>query len=317
MIDLTLSIRTLLESEDPDHLLGQKLMRRQAAELIKETLDGYLTWASRDGGYHNPRVVPNIAVEVVDADTQEGIVSFMVDRMKALGRLQREYYRHDRKPSFWSHVGSWIMATQAKKRKALKDKRRARNARRKFANRRVTGLQREWDELSPESTSLETPVQDRHAVAKRRRTLKGSPSADHDELGDYDTPKPSIESDTEPITTGVTVKKELSPTPDLNALPPSDLSPEPPKQTFRRQPPVVYGLYVIGTSVFVLTMDSSKGDAGYVSFHVDINFADNHQSIWNALTVALVVCAARDEMMLRLEDFDLVPVEEIESDPDA
>ena len=70
------------------------------------------------------------------------------------------------------------------------------------------------------------------------------------------------------------------------------------------------------THVFLLTVDSSKGDDAYVSYHLDINFADNYQSVWNALTVAAVVCLARDDMMLRLDDFKPAPAD-ILSDPDA
>ncbi|UNI13466.1 hypothetical protein JDV02_000209 [Purpureocillium takamizusanense] len=85
---------------------------------------------------------------------------------------------------------------------------------------------------------------------------------------------------------------------------------------FRRRPPVVYGIFVLRTSVFILTVDAAKGDDAYVSFHVDVHFMDRHQSVWNALTVALVVCLARDELRTRLDDFEPADMPE-ESDPDA
>lgn len=86
---------------------------------------------------------------------------------------------------------------------------------------------------------------------------------------------------------------------------------------FRRRPPVVYGIFILRTSVFILTVDSAKdGKNAYVSFHVDVHFMDRHQSVWNALTVALVVCLARDELMTRLDDFETADMPE-ESDPDA
>lgn len=322
MIDLTLSVRTLIESHNPDKALESKVTRHRAANLIKDVLNGYLKWAARDGGYSKPGVVPNIAVEVVDApdNTQGGIVSFLTNRMGAFGRLQREFYREDRSQSFWSQVEPWTMATDAKKRRALKNKRRCRNSRRKYKKDRSTTPELGWDELSAESIGVKTPMQHLSVDAKETKPIKGLHASDHNELGEHDEPKPSVESDGDLImstTPDVTIKAEHSPTPQLATIAPEHSTPEPTKLKFRRKPPVVYGLYVIGTSVFLLTMDSSKGDSGYISFHVEINFADNHQSVWNALTVALAVCAARDELMLRLVDFDLAPVEESDSDPDA
>ncbi|KAG5920145.1 hypothetical protein E4U42_006283 [Claviceps africana] len=73
---------------------------------------------------------------------------------------------------------------------------------------------------------------------------------------------------------------------------------------YRRKPPVVYGLFVLRTSVFLLTVDSAKGPGAYVSFHVDMHFMDRHQSVWNALTVAIAVCLARDQLARRVEDFE-------------
>lgn len=86
--------------------------------------------------------------------------------------------------------------------------------------------------------------------------------------------------------------------------------------TYRRHPPVVYGLFILNSSVLLLTTDSSRGDDAYVSFHTQVNFSDRHQSVWNALTVAIPVCRARDELMTRLSDFDEIPVIS-DSDPDA
>ncbi|KAG6015082.1 hypothetical protein E4U43_005770 [Claviceps pusilla] len=84
---------------------------------------------------------------------------------------------------------------------------------------------------------------------------------------------------------------------------------------YRRKPPVVYGLFVLRSSVFLLTVDSAKGPDAYVSFHVDMHFMDRHQSVWNALTVAIAVCLARDQLARRLEDFeDLPDVQDSESD---
>ncbi|KAG6009120.1 hypothetical protein E4U21_003189 [Claviceps maximensis] len=84
---------------------------------------------------------------------------------------------------------------------------------------------------------------------------------------------------------------------------------------YRRKPPVVYGLFVLRSSVFLLTVDSAKGPDAYVSFHVDMHFMDRRQSVWNALTVAIAVCLARDQLAGRLEDFEELPdVQDSEGD---
>jgi hypothetical protein len=79
---------------------------------------------------------------------------------------------------------------------------------------------------------------------------------------------------------------------------------------------VVWGLFIINSSVFLCTLDAAKeGDDAYVSWHAEIAFTQTRQCVWHALTVALVVCLARDELMTRLDDFDTLPEEPVE-DPD-
>lgn len=85
---------------------------------------------------------------------------------------------------------------------------------------------------------------------------------------------------------------------------------------YRRPPPVVYGFFILNSLVFCLSADPAKGEDCPITFHVQIDFEDRHQSVWNALTVAIIVCLARDEMMTRLDEFEKVPTE-VESDPDA
>lgn len=82
-----------------------------------------------------------------------------------------------------------------------------------------------------------------------------------------------------------------------------------PEIEYTHEPPVVYGLFILNTSVFLLTVDSAKGDNGYVSFHVEMDFLDKKQSVWNALTVAIVACRARDELRARMDDFEILPPE--------
>lgn len=131
--------------------------------------------------------------------------------------------------------------------------------------------------------------------------------------------EPGLE-DTGISTTQLHETTTISKEPSLPRSPPSPSSPDEPRtpstQTYRRHPPVVYGLFILNTSVLVLTTDSSKGDDAYVSFHVQVDFQDEQQGIWNALTVATAVCLARDELRTRVGDFEELPCLE-ESDPDA
>ncbi|EHK48184.1 hypothetical protein TRIATDRAFT_81819 [Trichoderma atroviride IMI 206040] len=86
---------------------------------------------------------------------------------------------------------------------------------------------------------------------------------------------------------------------------------------FRRPPPVIYGFFIISTTVCLFTVDSSKDESSMnLSLHLDMNFHDQSQSVWNALTVAIVACLARDDMMTRMDDFEEQRVVE-ESDVDA
>ncbi|UKZ59608.1 uncharacterized protein TrAtP1_000909 [Trichoderma atroviride] len=74
---------------------------------------------------------------------------------------------------------------------------------------------------------------------------------------------------------------------------------------FRRPPPVIYGFFIISTTVCLFTVDSSKDESSMnLSLHLDMNFHDQSQSVWNALTVAIVACLARDDMMTRMDDFE-------------
>lgn len=86
---------------------------------------------------------------------------------------------------------------------------------------------------------------------------------------------------------------------------------------YTQQPPVLYGIFVIHHSAVVLTIDSSKeGDDAYVSYQVEAGFNVEFQGVWNAITMAIVICLARDHMVTMANDFVQL-VESPESDPDA
>lgn len=69
-------------------------------------------------------------------------------------------------------------------------------------------------------------------------------------------------------------------------------------------------------TVFLVTLDSAKGSTAPVSFHVDLSLHKVGQSFWNALTIAVAACLARNDLLARIDDFEPLHLVE-ESDPDA
>lgn len=310
----------IIEAPPPQGAFGQKAVRRKAARVIHDSLQRYCAWAARDGGYDKLKVIPNLIAEVVDApETQESLVKYMNDRMGDLSRLQREFYRADHDRSLWS---------PARARLARKDKRSLGRLDKSSGKIVRAGLKRGFlsDDTTPPSTpglswdsqTASTPGSTpRLPSAKRRRY--GSPSVDdRTMMDDYYLQSPDIKADMD-HEASMSFKSEVS---MVDEVPLANVAPRPSTPInedeimYRRQPPVVYGLFIIGTSIFLLTADSSKGEDAYISFHVDMDFADKFQSVWNALTVAIAVCSARDELMSRLDDF--APTTSVyDSDPDA
>jgi hypothetical protein len=86
---------------------------------------------------------------------------------------------------------------------------------------------------------------------------------------------------------------------------------------YSRPPPVLYGLFIIKNTVMILTADSAKeAEAFHTSYQVELGFNVKDQGVWNAMTTAIVVCLARDDMVARKGDYKPL-VAEPESDPDA
>lgn len=325
LIDLTLGVRTIFGSNTQHDEAEYHGQQERAAELIKSSIDNMIAWAARDANYADLKFVPNIMTEIVEqSQAQEDIVDLLKQRMRALARLQREYLKIDRGDDFWSSNDCRILGLGHKKRNSRSKKYRA-------------GMKRGTE------TRPSTPQPARHDLAKGLRKTKSSASLvslsprikqestskkrrlsrklgyEPDELAELQQSEvsellnlsgASMRKST-PKRRKTIIKQE--PESDSEQVSPQSI---PAKPEYRRKPPVIYGLFVYNTHVFLLTVDSSKGDDAYVSYHLDINFADNYQSVWNALTVAAVVCLARDDMMLRLDDFKPAPAD-ILSDPDA
>ncbi|TQW00759.1 hypothetical protein IF1G_00690 [Cordyceps javanica] len=316
LIELTAAIRTTSESG----------LHHRVPGMIKEGLDRFLAWAAEDGGYHHRRVVPNIITEVVDTLMLESdITDLLQGRMRALARLQREYLREDRDPNFWHGTSSASTtrtaangnassaAAAAADRDHLLLQRYLSPRRKRHANKYRHGKAPKWrrrsdnameDELAGTPHHPHTGGHFQDAAAPRRRRTFASPASELDELarpGDGDRMRSSPAGEhrllSSPSTTGTC------------------LDGGGPAVRYRRQPPVVYGFFILNSSVFILTADASLGDHAYVSFHVEADFMEHRQSVWNALTLAMVACLARDEMRLRADDFEPQPEEE-DSDPD-
>ncbi|CAI6090101.1 hypothetical protein V2G26_006424 [Clonostachys chloroleuca] len=296
LIDLTLSVRTLIESENLLSPTNQRTARRRVAKLVKARLDKTLGWAARDGSYDKLKVIPNIIAEIVEAPEEEArVVAYMTARIRALAMLQREHLRVDRSDDFWTSTEPRLMRPKRITNKSLTGRIRA-------GMKRSLESTRSTPDLVDDDTTIMSPdspatVHDTEYRSLKRRQI-ASPCSSDDELTEVDG--------FGDLATPYRVAPKSTTTPPRT---PANLE-------FRRKPPVVYGLYILGTNVFVLTLDSSKGDAGIVSFQVHVDFFDKNQSVWNALTLAVPICAARDELMTRLEDFSPLPAEE-EVDPDA
>jgi hypothetical protein len=265
--------------------------------LIKKSLEGFINWAARDGGFSHLRYIPNIMIWIVPRQMDhDGMDSFMQTRMRSLALLQREYLRNDRSPDFWRATASPFLGlrralgtsyrTKSKQHTPTPHKRSAKEA----------GLSKRGTALDDSTTTSEDELSGERTTHDSKRQRLSSVVD-----GSNKTPRHGHRLTDTSNQSGST----------LPGRPKTPL-----KVKYRRQPPVVYGLFVVGTSVFLLTLDSSKGDEGYVSFHLEMNFLDSHQSVWNGLTLAIAVCLARDDLMTRTDDFEALPVES-ESDPDA
>lgn len=300
LIDLTSNVRTTAQSG----------LRHRTAGMIKKGIDQFLSWAAEDGGYSHLRVVPNIITEVIDKKMQESdITELMQSRMRALARLQREFLREDRDPNFWDVGDAQTTAATAAvddldattmEKLLIQKYLSPRGKRASSRQRRHTSMDDELASL-PVTDGSGTPIKD--DAPKRRRAFK-SPSNELDELAQN--------SSGNHLSTPPSATREIK---RLTPHTPPDRSRDPVQ--YRRKLPVVYGLFILNASALILTVDSSKGDNAYVSFHVETDFMNRRQSVWNALTIAIVACLARDELKQRVSDFDAVDGPFNESDPDV
>ncbi|EHK24891.1 uncharacterized protein TRIVIDRAFT_54591 [Trichoderma virens Gv29-8] len=254
----------------------QSGLRRKTPLMIKKSLDKYLSWAAEDGGYSHLKYIPNITVEIVDK-TGEGLEEHQLTAF--VGMRMRQLAQSHRE----------LLAIKAEQEENSADM----DIDRELLRRPV---------IKPESHG-ETSVID--SGDDEPTTKQGNKARDrvYVKLEDEEEEKQTI------------IKKELFDDSD-DDITMADI-PMAPTTSYLRPPPVVFGFFIVSTSVILLTADSSKEDADMkLNYHVDLDFQNRSLGVWNALTVAIATCLARDDMMKRMGDFE----EEIyveESDPDA
>lgn len=302
LIDVTLNARTKCQ-------LGQ---RHKAPSLIKDTIESYIAWAAQDGGYQNLRYVPNIIVATIDESLDEdGTTVFMQQHMHALARLQRGFLRQPEDANFWD-VGTRPARPFHGHLRSSRYARFSEQARLIWKymvhdDHSEYGSQSTGENLSAVDESM-TGEELADIVVDAQESLARDPSMDWHQHHEA--------SNALYLERGVTSGSPSLASKSLN-LDDSVLCSNPEQATqYRRRPPVVYGLFVLRTTVFLVTLDSAKGEGADVSFHVDLVLTEVSQSVWNALTIAIVVCLARDELMARVDDFEPLDLAE-ESDPDA
>ncbi|KAL7932745.1 hypothetical protein V8C35DRAFT_322933 [Trichoderma chlorosporum] len=304
LIDLTTNVRTTCQSG----------LRRKTPQMIKNSLDKYLSWAAEDGGYKHLKYTPNITVEVVDITGERIDVGFIETRMRELAQSHREELCIKTEQEDVSadmdidkEAEMQIKSETEASAKPHPGSNRSRSWR-AFGSQMMSRLLKllRRPVIKPEShgeTSVidsgdDEPTTGRGKQARDREYVKREEEEEEsyvrikkEQFGDSDDDMTMADIPMAPTTLATTA--------------------------YLRPPPVVFGFFVVATSAFLLTADSSKEDADMtVNFHVQLDFQDRTLGVWNALTVAIAACLARDDMVKRMGDFEEEHLVE-ESDPDA
>ncbi|KAL7787489.1 hypothetical protein V8C37DRAFT_404832 [Trichoderma ceciliae] len=321
LIDLTANVRTACQSG----------LRRKTPLMIKKCLDKYISWAAEDGGYRHLKYTPNITVEIIDKAAEEfDMTSVVEERMRDLARSHRELLaiKAERQDSTAESDTDREVEMQIKSELEASSgqQRRGRRSRswRTLGSRMMSKLFRlirSRPVIKPEfhgETSVIDSEDDEPTAAEQSDQARGRVYAkreeEEEEQGEVGIKDEDFDDSDDDITMAdiPLASTTLSSSPSQSPSP-SPSSPSP----YRHPPPVVYGFFIVTTTVLLLTADSAKDESSMnLSFHLDMDFQDRGQSVWNALTVAIVACLARDDMMTRMEDFEEEKAEE-ESDPDA
>lgn len=269
----------------------------RSSEILKKGLEQYLAWAAEDAGYNELQVVPNIIVESVSLSLPEDTVTdYMQSRMRSLARLQREFFRKDRRPDFWKLEKSKDPKTPPNKtppstKSILLQKYLSPHGKRLAKQKRAAAD--DLDDHIRHSVD-ETPTKKGFNIRRVRHKLHHF-TREQDELA---MDRSSI----------LRFRTTVAPAKPEDGKPPKTPNPKEDAEVdnveYLRHPPVVYGLFVLGETAFILTVDSARGESAYISFLCETDFMNKGQTIWNALTIAMVACMARDDLRERLEDFE-------------
>lgn len=293
LIDLSSEVSTLIQSDVLD----------KVPLAIQRTIEQYVVWAAQDGGYDKLDIVPNLIVEILPLKGGEDrAFQYVGRRMRQLAQLHREFLAVDRDDNGWTCVKQEMLergfrmagspsAASTPSRSAKKD--------------RV--IRNDVDMASDIFDSMavhELTPQEKLARSMSRNRSRSPPNA------------PATPRKRSPIEQRAAAQRRKY---MYSSASPGEAFRTPPRRikNFFRTPPVVYAFFIIGHDVVLATIDAAKqGKEAQISWHETMEFNNVAQCIWNGLTAALAVCRARDEMLTRLDDFDILD-RDAESDPDA
>lgn len=281
--------------------------------MIKESLDKYLSWAAEDGGYRHLKYTPNTIVEVVDRNGEGStLAAFIETRMRELAQAHRELLAI--KPE--QGIYSTDMDVDREVETQIKIEAEASVEQQPGGSR-----SRSWRTFGARVMNRLFSLLRRPVIKPESHGETSVINSGDDEPNNQAKIRVYVKREEE---NEIAIKRELFDASDdditMADIPMASTttlhSPAPPT-SYIRPPPVVFGFFIVATSVILLTADASKEDTDMViNFHVDMDFQNRSLGVWNALTVAIATCLARDDMMKRMGDFEEEGLVE-ESDPDA
>ncbi|KAL6827344.1 hypothetical protein J3E69DRAFT_380469 [Trichoderma sp. SZMC 28015] len=306
LIDLTANVRTYCQSG----------LRRRVPQMIKESLDKYLSWAAEDGGYRHLKYTPNTIVEVVDRNGEGStLAAFIETRMRELAQAHRELLAI--KPE--QGIYSTDMDVDREVETQIKIEAEASIEQQPGGSR-----SRSWRTFGARVMNRLFSLLRRPVIKPESHGETSVINSGDDEPNNRAKSRVYVKRENEEEENEIAIKRELFDDSDdditmadIPMASTTTLHSPPPPTSYIRPPPVVFGFFIVATSVILLTADASKEDADMIiNFHVDMDFQNRSLGVWNALTVAIATCLARDDMMKRMGDFEEEGVVE-ESDPDA
>ncbi|KAL7799387.1 hypothetical protein V8C43DRAFT_313411 [Trichoderma afarasin] len=300
LIDLTANVRTYCQSG----------LRRKVPQMIKESLDKYLSWAAEDGGYRHLKYTPNTIVEVVDRNGEGStLAAFIETRMRELARAHRELLAIKTE----QRIYSTDMDVDREVETQIKTEAEASIEQQPGGNR-----SRSWRTFGARVMNRLFSLLRRPIIKPESHGETSVINSGDDEPNNRAKSRIYVKREKEEE---IAIKRELFNDSDdditMADIPMASTTTLHSPTSYIRPPPVVFGFFIVATSVILLTADASKEDADMIiNFHVDMDFQNRSLGVWNALTVAIATCLARDDMMKRMGDFEEEGVVE-ESDPDA